>query len=584
MRFSTIEGFDPAAAPAFSVDEKIWLKLNGTTFFQGYCTDPVRHTQDGRQWVSYQVHSVWWLFERLPFKQVRQQFDHFDGGDPTMPVYTPKFTSQIYLGEEFLGPGNTNLGRITNGAQISKVLAWMNECWNPTRRGATVGIDATQDVVQEGTIDPQTLIPVNPVSAISCAQVPVSVCRWSPDALFPVLDYSTDPPTLSVRTLGKWNYGTTPPTFVDYTNLPEVTVHVDAEQEKEIELGAVSMRQLAGCIIYYHRTDITAGLISSFVVKDVFPLGISDYLPDTVAHYIELQGERTTVVRALVNTQPIGTLVPLDLNPSTQDAIDEWFIDHDKSLEGPRVDQDTLVVDAATIKIEQMDGTPIDLTVFHSELRGSTSESVTSKLLPKWTGEQVLEAVVKASVSFTHYGDDAQTVVDWDGKREVAVRIKLTTATTRVYSSMSGFTSPEPVPAGIAESVARGAAQLQYAGRLRFKNQPMRTDIKLGVRLKAIGPNRTFAPLMVQAVTYRPHQGEVLVDYGPLAAPDADGLLELARASNTIWSWQMPSGREDGSVSGAGALDFESDAPIENTAHGMGSAASHAVIGEEYDA
>jgi hypothetical protein len=217
-------------------------------------------------------------------------------------------------------------------------------------------------------------------------------------------------------------------------------------------------------------------------------------------------------------------------------------------------------IEPTSIKIETMDGTPIDLTVFHSELRGSTSEGVTSKSLPKWTGEQVIEAVVKGNASFTHYVDPTQTVQDLKvHEREVAIRVKLTTATTREYSSMSGFTSPEPVPAGIAESVARGCAQLQYKGRISFKDQPMRTDIKVGVRLKAIGPNRTFAPLMVQNVTYRPHHGEVLVDYGPLAGPDAEGLLELARASNTIWSWQMPSGREDGSVSGAGALDFESD-------------------------
>src|ERR1043166_9106049 len=75
------------------------------------------------------------------------------------PLLVDEVLSEIFLGENLNSAGGyTTL--FTTGGQIQEVIDWLNECYNPTKRGATVGRDDAQDVVQSGTIDPHTLMPV----------------------------------------------------------------------------------------------------------------------------------------------------------------------------------------------------------------------------------------------------------------------------------------------------------------------------------------------------------------------------------------------------------------------------------------
>src|SRR6266550_4098719 len=326
----TIERFDPAAAPQFpgpalsgglialthaiiyrdraSADGSPDSFSGGAIAFQGYFDDPERVSDGGKENIRYQLHNVWWLFERHQFKQHRNEFAGWDGshkrvlstsvvaggagyarGDtvtlaggtgtaatftvasapagvvtllvsangggkytanpaspntPTggsgaglsvslvmsrSPLLTDAVLSEIYLGENLNAAGGYT-SRFTTGGQIGEVIDWVNECYNPTKRGATIGRDDSLDVVTAGTIDPHTLMPITRMNTIRCADAISQCLQWEPDAVIQI-DDSTLPPTINVRKLAKWNNATTPPTFIDYTNLPEITVTLTADQE-----------------------------------------------------------------------------------------------------------------------------------------------------------------------------------------------------------------------------------------------------------------------------------------------------------------------------------------------------------------
>ena len=141
--FRTNEGFDAADAPQFAFMGKGAIYRNGALFFQGYFDDPIQELEGNRQYIHYRLHDAWWLFERHSFKQWRNQFGGWINGDPNQgPILTPVVAPEVYLGE------TVNEVWQTNGMQVVEIINWVNECHNPTKRGATTGRDNAQDVVQ----------------------------------------------------------------------------------------------------------------------------------------------------------------------------------------------------------------------------------------------------------------------------------------------------------------------------------------------------------------------------------------------------------------------------------------------------
>jgi hypothetical protein len=90
VTFSTDEIFDPSAlqfafkgqavifANRASADGTPGSFSGGQVIFVGYFDDPQRQAQGDRESVRYEVHNVWWLFERNHFKQTRNVFTGFD--------------------------------------------------------------------------------------------------------------------------------------------------------------------------------------------------------------------------------------------------------------------------------------------------------------------------------------------------------------------------------------------------------------------------------------------------------------------------------------------------------------------------
>jgi len=566
FRCRTVEGFD-AGGPQFAYRQPMAVKRDGVVWFQGFW-DAGRQVIEGeRQYVEYMAYDVWWLLERQVFMQRRRQFSGTEGHVPTGTyVYDWVLCPEVYLGELLNSVAALLLQ--TNGEQIQEVLDWANETFNPTKRGATTGRDDGQDIIQAGTINTQALIPVERASGIACSEAIIRVLRMSPDAIV-FVDSTTTPPTLNVRTFAKWNYTTNPPTFIDYTNLPEVTVNITAEQEKSVSLQAKYAEQLAGVAIYYRKINSVDGVNAPQMVIDKFPAGITDYTPEVSRHLIELQGSSIQHVTAAVQVNDDNP--PWQLFGSAGDKK-AWFLAHDKTLSDPKVDPDTVVV--GTVSVVDGSGAAVDLGAFPNELLSDT--------LPKWTGCQVVHAFVVAEVAFTKFSDAARLVPEVKATaRAVRHSIKLTDAVTRImppYTAISHSDTGEVIPLGVAEQAYRGMAMLQHALGITFVAGQLRSDIKLGCRLKLVGPNTTFTNIVVQSIRERPHYGETIVNGGPMSALDIDVLIALARSSRWRIQYNMPSGRADGGTgAGSAQVDTGAYAPSENTAHGVGGNKLHAV-------
>jgi hypothetical protein len=558
---------NPASQLVLLYRDRTAVGAGGTIYFAGYLDDPVRLLEGGLEHIQYQLHNVLWLFERNPFKQYRNQFAGWTvPGDPSSGAsYVKKVCPEIYLGENWSASG----ALFKQYQQIQEVIDWMNESYNPTRRGAVGGMDATKDVVQAGTLNPAAKIPKNRVNTIFCIEAINSVLRWAPDAIFKVDNAaasSTVPPVFSVLTMAKWNYATDPPTFIDYTNLPEVTVNITSQQEKAIQLQMQSGRQLPGVILYYETSSTVDSVTVPILVKDDYPVGTSDFYPEVPSHAVQLEGSKLMHVKVNAITEAIAD--PISGSAAAKKA---WWKKYCHTLQDAKIKDSTIVAQAASLKDEA--GVDVDPAVYPRQLLG--------RPLPQWVkdtfGIVTKRAFIRAQIAYQRYSDSGQKIPDFtkgtnasDG-HFLTHEVTVTNATTQLYETVQSFDSGETIPAGVAESVYRAVAIAQQAGTITLRDDQLRSDIYIGCRLKLIGPTTTFTNILPQQITARPCQGITAVRFGPSAMVDADALIELARATRFRYIYNMPSGRSDGFGSGGEEVDHSVDQARGNTIGNEGS-------------
>jgi hypothetical protein len=493
-----------------------------------------------------------------------------------VPITAKAVTSELFLYEKLDSP-NQILSFQSNGAQIGEVMDWVNETYNPTRRGANSGQDPAQDVVVRGIIDPNTYVPVTRLNSLFCAEAVTQCLRLDPDAVILEREPQTTIPTLDVRKLGRWNNATIPPTFLGYDNLPEVVIDITAQQENSIVLSPANNRALPGVIIYYKSVNQVDNEFAMQVIVDKFPASVTDFTPEVGSHTFELGGSKLTHVQAQVNTKSIAQILS-----SSWFDVATWWKDHDKTLADANVDPTSFFFNGVHIptvsppynkpvppsSIIDESGNPIDTSVFKYEL--------TDTSLPTWSGCRIAKATIATNIGFSRY--KTGTLLDVKtADRLHTYHLRLTDCPGGFLQRVSQFISAEVVPQNVAESAYRSAAAQQWAGSIKLLDAQIRGSITLGVRLKFIGPNTTFSNVLVQAIEQTPARGETVVTYGPGPLVDIDLWVEMARASRYRITYDMPSGRADGGVgAGPAAIDTGGATPADNTAHGVG---GHSVIG-----
>ena len=547
----------------------------GTLWAQGFWDDPERQNAGGVQHCTYKLHNVWWLLEQHFYQQPRNVVVGITDGVATLANI---FTPEVFLGEAVV-PGELT-GYITqmqtNGAEITEILNWVNECFNPTKRGATSGRNNAQDVLAIGTIDPQLFIGIKRVAAVLCSEAIIDVLRLQPDSIVWV-DDTTTPPTVNVRTLGKWTYGAlgTPPTFIDYTNLPEVVINITEQQETKILQQAQTWKQLPAVVIFWWGTNTIGGTTQPFCYVDDYPNGITvtdginipndGYIPRASVHFIALQGASETIETALVNTEPLATLLGGD-----QAAQVAWWQAHDLTLGDPLIDPATIVVGTPTVLSDA--GVAIDTGAYPNILLDTH--------LPGWAagiGLNWMHATIRATVACTRYADAGHKILETKPRiRTIHKRVKVTNAGSQTYTAITSVTGGDTIPLGIAKSLYLSTNALQWAGSIEFVQAQLRSDITFGNRYTLVGPNTTFSNCLPQRIVERPCEGKIDMTFGPAPAASIDALLEIARATRFRTTWRLPSGRDTGQDA-AGQTDTGANAPTDDTAHSPGGDQMHGV-------
>jgi hypothetical protein len=564
----TIEDFD-AGTVQFAYKSKVVLWQDrdyssgsfsgGSIWFQGYAGKPKRVASDGRQNIEYQFFDVWWLLERLTFKQTRNVFNGYSTpSDPrTTPTYVQVYTSEIYLGEK---PDESYQ---TNGEQAVEILRWLNEVYNPTRKGATSGIDPSQDVLQIGTIDPAANIPKNRVLDPKCAGALFEILRWSPDAV-PFLDYNTTPPTLHIRSLA---------------NLPEVVVNITADQEKQISVSPEYERQLGGVHIIYLKNATIDGVVWPVTSVDKYPPTINDFTEDVSTHTIQLSGSNITHM-----VQEVKVLSALDAASGSAATRKSFWLAAIKSVsDDPCVDISTLdTVDLnkenpslpanTFVLMKDETGAAINLATYPNILlKGAVSD---------WMGVNWIDGTISANLTFKRYQDSTHKGQTAEVVCKISQRITFTNAVTRMnpnaYFATYGAAG-EDTPAGLAQALYTSLATLQHSGVITFTREQLRSDISLGCKLRLVGPRNTYYNLMVQEVRARRNYGITIVRFGPSSVLDLPELLELARVNNRRAVQAMPSGRASGQGPGGIDVGLGTATAKENTQHGVASYKQFAV-------
>jgi hypothetical protein len=336
----------------------------GSIYFAGWVARSTPVADGPRQGIRYDVWDVWWLMERQSFLQVRNVCSAYATPHGPFTFGDPVFMGELYLGE-YIQPvsGVPSTGPImnpeTNGIQISEMLAWMNETFNSTRRGAAYyldgsSIDLTKDIVNfwgcpakttwtdgnlfslpggdwtlgastpnpvdasdpHGTgksaiMDPQKFIPITRVQSISVADGILQMLRWSPTVVvhrdYTTIAWSggsiTKPVTLNFRDLIS---GDSAGMATPYANnpLPLVTVNIPADEEKQIQVRPEYERLLPGALIQYKTVDSVNGQATWGFMIDKYPLTLTGFEPELLVQFVELQGTSGNVK---INTVTLQT-------------------------------------------------------------------------------------------------------------------------------------------------------------------------------------------------------------------------------------------------------------------------------------
>ncbi len=555
VTFNTTEDFDAGATqfeygmPAIIYRDRTGVGSGGTIYFQGYFDSPKRTINGSDQNVQYELHNVWWLFESHPFQQRRNIIDHYDG---TTPVLAEVLSAEVYLGEK-----SDLFTRQTNGEQMQEIIDWMNECFNATKRGATGGRDDSQDIVQGGTIEPRVYLPITRVGTILCAEAAENIFRLQPDTLI-WIDDSTVPPSLNVRTLGKWDYGDSPPTFIDYTNLPEIVLTITAEQERQLLVQRQDLRTIPGVVIYYWGIDNIDGRQVPHQWIDKAPVDLNLYTPKISIHFVELQGGSAQYETADIVTRPIADAV------SGDDAakLDFWKT-LDSTLLNPRIDPDSILIGDA--EVVDANGDPVDTETYPNALKDTS--------LPHWAGALgygSVRATVRAAQHYDQHSNDTFTNLSAKAAGKLVNKtIRLTDAETGTLKILSSAESPELPPLGVADAVYRSANATMHAGVITFVGDQVRSDIGIGCRLTLVGPNTTFENCVPQTITERPCSGEMEVRFGPMPPANVNFLQTLMKATRVRTLYRMDFNRATGE-GGGGDIDNGTESANDDTAHSAG--------------
>lgn len=163
-------------------------------------------------------------------------------------------------------------------------------------------------------------------------------------------------------------------------------------------------------------------------------------------------------------------------------------------------------------------------------------------------------------------------------EKELSVRILVTDAETRTYSTLASLSEGETMPTGIAQAVYDSLSVLQYQGsdvRVQSEIANAAGDgplLHLAHKLNLSGGRSAWASMdaQIQRITEQDGNGYTSITFGAAKHISAGDLAEMFQWNRWRRYWYNPKLRETAELGGSGSLQLGKDMPKENTSHGAG--------------
>ena len=495
---------------------------DGSIFFQGRISIPVRDGSGDNESIQYRFEGPWFDLESVIFEQAWQQFNGYTTpGDPrTPPTFVTKTASEIFLGYKADGT------RLNTGQQITEALNW------------AIGAGAN---LQIGTVGVATNFPYYNTRDLTCGEVVRQMLRWTPDAVA-WFDYSTTPPTINIKRLSA---------------LTTATVTLGTEKIRSLQLRPRPDLILPACVLRYKIPNVTNGITFINIVKDVYPVGSVEQKLFNSVNTVELFGFQKTTVSATITTAPINA------NAGTNAARVAWWAGQPGVTKGkipwlnnPAIDQSSIQITFQSAK--DNNDVDVDLTQYPNEL--------TDGQIASWmTAFNQKEVHLKATVSYTRL-TAAGTLIPIQGAQDIPIHVtvKATNATSGTYSHDQSFEEGDPVPANLAQDIWTSRSVLQHEGQIDLDGQEIPAGFGMGQKLSINGLATAFDNLLVQQIAEEPFYGRMSIRVGPPRQLGIADLIELMRANRYRIIYNSPTSMQ-GSGQAAGEMSLGNNLPKQDS-------------------
>lgn len=399
-----------------------------------------------------------------------------------------------------------------------RIILGQNSQGIPIHSGEQI-IEILEYAIQQGApisigeITLDTAFPSDETKDLSCSEAIQRLLRWSPDAIV-WFDYSTSPfPTVHMK---------------HRKQLAQTRLFLNETSSiKSIKITPRYDLKSSAVVIKYEKLHSTNGQTWMSTEVDAYPPNASGKEFKALVLTVELDGAKNQKISQSLRTEPIH----LDSS--------HWWQKHLPALH--------------SISPEQ-------IIIKSPERNGNLPSELIEGNIASWMGRDVEEDTIRAKIS---YETENEHVID----REVAIKINVTNASTRVYEQLINSSDAENAPPFLAQKLYQAVNELQFDGEIILENQELDTSLFMGTVLNIFDGNKLWETMFspIQSLKEDLDKGLTTILFGPPKHLGPDDLIELLRTNRKRQATRNATRRITGKFSKSSELVQSTHSRIENT-------------------
>jgi len=539
----------------------------GVPFFAGKLYRLPRQGSASSEVIDYRVLDAWNDFERIVYQQ---QWNIINGVDENgNPTTAAQDTSNCILGMALDGT------QMNSGQVIADAVTWA------FNHGAYCRI---------GNIGVSAPVPFDEITDLPVSEIIRKMLRWTPDAVT-WFDYTQTPPAFNVTRRGACMA----------LDMP----FAGAAEKQDIE----SMPDLVPpcVVIRYLKVDTSNdGPSETTITPDICPENADPAAYGAMVMTCRLAGAQSTYQRQKVTTVtiPWKDSANAEGGPSSDPTIQWWqrkvpWLQNfgDSSLNTGDV-ADQLVITNVWGVYEVGQGDDDGSGMIEVE-KAQYPNELLSGAVTDWMGVKWAKSDWSALVKYSYPASTADySTQDWEAteifgpddgsgfspKLKVTAKAVATNASTQTYSQMTGYTSAEPMPTGLAQQMYDAVSALQYKGSYTVAAQES-PRARLGTVLNLMGGRGEWAMMnaLVQEIEQDLETGATTFKFGPYGHLTLQDLMERIRSNRTRAQSSHINERKTGKAGAGSPIDGPEQGPADGGGSPPNFGLDYPWIGQEID-